>query len=444
MSEYGVVADDLTGANATGVLLTERGLPAATLFAGGAAAPGIAALLWSTASRALPAEEAYRRVVAAARELKGVGVRNWAKRIDSTVRGNLGPEIDALLDLLGPDTVAVVTPAFPASARVVAGGYLLVHGVPVSETAAARDVATPVREAHVPTLLAAQTRHRVAHLPLATVLRGAAAIAAQAQQLVADGARVLVADATTDAHLELLAAGLEASGITYFPADPGPLTAAVFARRAGLTARTTAAGAPSAASASPAEPGARRPGTSAAAGAEPRQHRPLLLVSGSVTPLTFAQLAFVRAELRTAELSVPAVGPDDLAGVARAFASSIPGDTDVVLVTTANSAADVLSDLDAASLRAVAQRLGALARELLSSRGFRGIVTTGGDVTLAVCAALGAHGIALEREVLPLAARGSLLGGRWEGLPIVTKGGLVGDNSALYLCCRSILEGDLA
>ena len=431
MSDYGVIADDLTGANATGVLLTRRGLPAATRFAGGPAAPGIDALLWSTASRALPPEESYRRVIAAARELKGIGVRNWAKRIDSTVRGNLGPEIDALLDFLGAGTVAVVTPAFPASGRVVAGGYLLVNGVPVSETAAARDVATPVREAHVPMLLAAQTKHRVAHLPLATVLRGAAAISAEAQKLVTDGARILVADATTDAHLELLVAGLEASGITYFPADPGPFTAAVFARRAGLTAGTTAAGAPSAASASPAEPGAR-------------QHRPMLLVSGSVTPLTFAQLAFVREELRTVELSVPAVEPVDLAGAAREFAASIPIDTDVVIVTTADSAADVLSDLDVDALRAVAQRLGALARELLSSRGFRGIVTTGGDVTLAVCAALGAHGIALEREVLPLAARGSLLGGRWEGLPIATKGGLVGDNSALYQCCRSILEGDLA
>lgn len=431
MSDYGVIADDLTGANATGVLLTRRGLPAATLFATGPTAPGISALLWSTASRALPPEEAYRRVIAAARELKGIGVRNWAKRIDSTVRGNLGPEIDALLDLLGADTVAVVTPAFPASGRVVAGGYLLVNGVPVSETAAARDVATPVREAHVPTLLATQTKHRVGHLPLATVLRGAAAISAEAQKLVGDGARVLVADATTDAHLELLAAGLEASGIAYFPADPGPLTAAVFGRRAGLTAGAATAGAPSAASASPAEPGAR-------------QHRPMLLVSGSVTPLTFAQLAFVREELRTVELSVPAVEPVDLASAAREFAASIPIDTDVVIVTTADSAADVLSDLDVDALRAVAQRLGGLARELLSSRGFRGIVTTGGDVTLAVCAALGAHGIALEREVLPLAARGSLLGGRWAGLPIATKGGLVGDNSALYQCCRSILEGDLA
>lgn len=444
MSDYGVIADDLTGANATGVLLTRRGLPAATLFAGGPAAPGINVLLWSTASRALPAKEAYRRVIAAARELKGIGVRNWAKRIDSTVRGNLGPEIDALLDFLDAGTIAVVTPAFPASGRVVAGGYLLVNGVPVSETAAARDVATPVREAHVPTLLAAQTKHRVVHLPLATVLRGAAAISAEAQKLVADGARILVADATTDAHLELLAAGLEASGIAYFPADPGPLTAAVFARRAALTAGTTRAAAAPTAGASPIEATARRAGMSTAAGAEPRQSRPLLLVSGSVTPLTFAQLAFVREKLRAVELSVPAVGPGDLADTARAFAASIPSDTDVVIVTTADNAADVLSDLDADALRAVAQRLGALARVLLSGHSFQGIVTTGGDVTLAVCAALGAHGIALEREVLPLAARGSLLGGRWEGLPIATKGGLVGDNSALYQCCRSILEGDLA
>lgn len=426
MSSYGVIADDLTGANATGVLLTKRGLPAATLFSAGPVDPGLAALLWSTASRALPADVAYNRVATAARALAGIGVRNWAKRIDSTVRGNLGPEVDALLDFLGSDAIAVVTPAFPASGRVVAGGYLLVNGIPVSETAAARDVATPVHESHLPTLLQAQTKRKVAHLPLSTILCGPAAVKAETMRLYAEGARVFAADTSTDEHLETLAAGLELTGLTYFPADPGPFTAAVFAKRAGLAAKSSSVASDAA---------AKAPATTDAAG-----RKPMILVSGSVTPVTFVQLGVVRNKLNTVELAIPAVGPADLPALACELAGRATAATDVLLVTTATSAADVVSGLDADSLTAVAGRLGALTKELLSLGEFEGLMTTGGDVTAAVCAALGAHGIALSHEVLPLAARGSLIGGRWAGLPIATKGGLVGDSTALYQCCLSVTE----
>lgn len=419
MAEYGVIADDLTGANATGVLLTRLGLPAATMFGRGPVPAELDVLVLSTASRALPREEAYRLVHDAASDLKRQGVTNWSKRIDSTARGNLGPEVDALLDAVGPEYVAVVTPAFPASGRAVAGGYLLVHGVPVSETAAGRDIAAPVRESHIPTLMAAQSKYQVGYIGLGAVLEGPEAVKEDVVRQAREGRRVFVADSTTDEHLSTLVQGLKSADIPYFPADPGPLTAAVFAYRAGRRGKT--------------------PGN--VPGLGPRKG-PILLVSGSVTLLTFEQLSYLEGKLRTAFVELPPRGADPEA-VAAELEGRISGGTEVAVLCSARSPGQVLEGTTAQELEAIAAKLGHAAAVLLSRRRFGGLVTTGGDVTVGVLRALGAHGIELVTEVLPLAARGRILGGPASGLDIVTKGGLVGDRTALYLCCKHISEGEM-
>src|SRR5215208_6501888 len=76
------------------------------------------------------------------------------KKLDSTLRGPIAAELAAALGASGRDR-AVVAPAFPAAGRTTVDGVQLVRGVPVHETEAKNDPRTPVREGHVPTLLAA-------------------------------------------------------------------------------------------------------------------------------------------------------------------------------------------------------------------------------------------------------------------------------------------------
>jgi uncharacterized protein YgbK (DUF1537 family) len=49
----------------------------------------------------------------------------------------------------------------------------------------------------------------------------------------------------------------------------------------------------------------------------------------------------------------------------------------------------------------------------------------------AVIEVLGATGVDVETEIQPLMVAGRLSTGPWAGLPIVTKGGLVGDGGAV-------------
>ena len=177
MPLIGAVADDLTGATTTGVLLARSKARTAVFFNEEAAqeareTASLDAILISSNSRPLPKEEAYDKVKSATNALKAMGVKYFSKRIDTTLRGGVGVEIDAMLDQLNEDTIAVVVPAMPQSRRILVGGYSVIDGVALINTPVAQDVRTPVKENYIPRLLAGQTRRKVGLVTLDQVLKG--------------------------------------------------------------------------------------------------------------------------------------------------------------------------------------------------------------------------------------------------------------------------------
>ena len=121
MPLIGAVADDLTGATTTGVLLARSKARTAVFFNEEAAqeareTASLDAILISSNSRPLPKEEAYDKVKSATNALKAMGVKYFSKRIDTTLRGGVGVEIDAMLDQLNEDKVKE-QPAKPAPSK---------------------------------------------------------------------------------------------------------------------------------------------------------------------------------------------------------------------------------------------------------------------------------------------------------------------------------------
>jgi len=94
--EAAIIADDFTGANATGILLKKKGLKVTTLLKPNSNIDKINAevISISTNSRSIDPKEAYKRVYEATKTVIK-STPYVAKRIDSTLRGNLGAEIDA-------------------------------------------------------------------------------------------------------------------------------------------------------------------------------------------------------------------------------------------------------------------------------------------------------------------------------------------------------------
>src|SRR5699024_10260601 len=116
-------------------------------------------------------------------------------RIDSTVRGKIGLEIDTVLDNIGDDRVAIVVGAFPDSGRIASGGYLLVHGVPVQETDVAKDPVKGIHTSFIPELIKEQSAHSVGYIGLNHVLNGTKQLAASISEQIHKKNRIIVIDA---------------------------------------------------------------------------------------------------------------------------------------------------------------------------------------------------------------------------------------------------------
>lgn len=398
-----VIADDLTGACDVGaellpwpggvVVLPD---PAATPPAPG---PLVVA---NTQSRTLPAAEAGGRV---ARVLAGAAgsCTILLKKIDTGLRGPLGAELDAAMDAVGAGE-AFVLPAIPEVGRTTERGCQLIDGVPVHETAFARDPQNPVRESHVASVLEATGRRPTGEIALAAVRAadgGAAAVAAAR----ASGATVLVCDARTDDDLARMVRVLLARPRPVVLAGSIGLARAVRAALAGAEAR-------------PPDPSAAPGGTG------------VLGVVGSAHPTAHAQAA---CAAETAGAVLLPVSLDDPAAAGRGAAARLRAGASVLLLAPATPVADgspaVLAALRAAAVAA------------LTEAPPRGLLIVGGETAHAVLAGLRHPPLVLERRVAPLAVRGRVAAGRWAGLPVVTKGGSSGPIDLVAGLVRALRGG---
>jgi D-threonate/D-erythronate kinase len=403
-----VVGDDMTGANATGALFAGRGMRTVTV-----AEPANLArladefdvLVVDIASRHLPAEQAARRVREAVAAASASGVELVVKRVDTTLRGNVGAELDAALQQRGRaarGTVrALMVPAFPAAGRTTVGGIQLVDGIALTETDAARDPLDPVRSSRVASIVAAQTDRSIAEVPLDLVLAGGRELSAALRS----STDVVVCDAQTSGHLRAIAAAAARvaadDGVEWLSVDPGPFGAelAVHLRLAPSSA------------------------------APP----PVLVVSGSLTRTTRDQLLELE-RLRGVRFVDVDAGRLDVGGVLGRLRELLAAAPSPGAVGVRALPAEGNDRVSAEAARRIPEALGEIVRRCLTDRPVGGLYVTGGDVTVRVLAALGAEGIELEEEVLPLAVAGRLRGGPHGGLPFTTKGGLIGGPLAAVAC----------
>lgn len=390
MRRLGIIADDLTGAMDTGVQFAKYGLHTAVALTEDCVLQADVVVL-STDSRALRPTEANERVRAAAARLAG---RSVYKKIDSTMRGNVGAEIDGLLDSLDYER-ALVAPSFPSAGRTVEDGRLLVHGIPLEQSSFARDPLCPARESHVPGLVARQTRRAVGHLPLSLVHQGPCAI----NQAFAECREpIVVADAIDQEQLGGLAVALVSADVAWLPCGS-----------AGLAQEWLwALGVPKV---SPVP--------------WPADDRPVLVVAGTRHPATQRQLR--RAE-QQGELEL--VHANHERAVIQRAVALLRGGRNVALTSAFRSYRVGPAD-------DIAVGLAQVAAQVLEEAPVSGLVLTGGDTARCVCSALGATALRIVDEVQPGVPAGLSSGGG-ELRRIVTKAGGLGGDDAVVESIRYI------
>lgn len=428
MPRIGAVADDLTGATTTGVLLARSKAKTAVFFNEKAAANAegtdtLDAILISSNSRALPSTAAFDIVTTATKALQTMGVEYYSKRIDTTLRGGIGVEIDAMMDAIGNKVVAVVVPAMPQSRRIVVGGYSIIDGVPLIRTPVAQDVRTPVTENYVPRLLQNQSRRQVGLVKLSTVLKGADAIAAKLQRKREKGDEIIVVDAVSIEDVEAIARACVKLGWNVLAVDPGPFTAKLAYCR-GLVG----------------EEEANIPENSL-----DNHGKTILIAAGSASPVTKRQMEVLCEDPRHLRVMVDPVKliaggktaddeVEEIIQVALEFLDQAFPPRALLFETALHG---VLLDLDEEDADRgyyggqcadmINACLGRIIKGVVDARRdqIAGLYCTGGDTEVNVCNALGVQCLEVVDYVIAQTDVGALTG-KYAGIPIIGKGGLTG------------------
>ncbi len=204
----GIIADDLTGACDTALQFHLEGGNTRILLDTTAVTQAARTQTWlvNTDSRHLDSLDAATSARKSVRFLhQQIKLERFYKKIDSTLRGHIAQESLAILDELHWQA-AIIAPAYPDQGRRTVGGYQIIRGVPVGQTETALDPLFPVRQSHLPTLMAqtAGDENLVGYIPLSKVMDGAGPILMAIQEQIQQSRKLIVVDACTDTDLEQL------------------------------------------------------------------------------------------------------------------------------------------------------------------------------------------------------------------------------------------------
>jgi uncharacterized protein YgbK (DUF1537 family) len=391
--KFGIIADDLTGALDTGLEFWKKGLKTVVVTSSLSIAEHARrfdAIAVCTSSRLSSPREARDKVAKAAARLKKHGAKFFYKKVDSTLRGNIGTEIEAVMDELQIRTTIIV-PALPEQGRAVMNGNLLVDGKPLDKTNFKRDPINPISEPNIPALIEGQTRKKVGLITLPTV-RGN--LVREIEALKRRGVNIIVLDAVTRKDLGRIAESIAKTGLSRLSCGSSGL-AAELPLAFGLCDRP----------------------------------QPTVVLSGSLNPVTKAQIMKME---KTLDPFVVKFDPKffvkrfnhclkDLDKVLEA----VKGGQDTVLCLW-NGEGFYKSEKDRAlsSFRRVV-------RKITSKERFGNLVVVGGETASQACRAMGTNAIEIEDEVDLGIACARILNGKLKGIRIVTKAGGFGEENAL-------------
>jgi uncharacterized protein YgbK (DUF1537 family) len=380
----GCIADDFTGATDLANTLTRRGMATVVLLGvppEDFTVPEADAIVIALKSRSVPAADAVRLSLAALAWLERAGARQlffkYCSTFDSTDAGNIGPVAEALLAALGAE-FSVVCPAFPATGRTVYQGYLFVGNVLLSESSMRHHPLNPMADAALVRVLQRQSRGRVGLIAYDIVRQGSAAIRDAMEMLRADGVRLAIVDALTDA--DLTAIGAACTGLKLITGGSGlALGLPENFRQAGVLQQKTA-------------------------GALPAIEGYAAVLAGSCSAATQRQVNEMKRHCESFEIDpIELRSRNDVVQQALQWARSRLGERPLLIYSTADPGSVEKAQAALGRERAghlVEQALGNIAKGLVSL-GVRRLVVAGGETSGAVVTALGVEGLRIGVEIDP-------------------------------------------
>lgn len=391
MAKLLIIADDLTGALDTGVQLAKHRVSTLVLpqTEDLPAAWQSEVVVFNTGSRHASPAAASQAVSSAVEMGKKHGVRHFYKKTDSTLRGNIGSELQALLRASGAQRLTFV-PAFPRLRRTTAGGVQFVAGVELHKTEYARDPLNPIRSSDVAHLVQEQADaevHKVSLSDLPTLHQ-------------AGGEGIFLFDCSSEEHLDEI--GCAISGLGWTQALAG--SAGFADRLADLLGL------------------ARTPPPQPESAFSPR----ILVVNGSMNPAAARQVA----KAKHSGYPVMYVGAPRAQRTEDLLQAITMQSSDCVVLSSIE--ADVGRPSPAAqspaAMLSFAGNFGRLAADVMERAGFQLLIVFGGDTLAGIVRALDCQSIVPLAEIMPGVALSKFCGRGKEILAVSKAGGFGGDD----------------
>lgn len=411
--KFAIIADDYTGAGDSGIHFSRTGRQIDLLLQGehlGELLHHSNGVTLTTESRFLDPESAASAVAALIRQCQAAGFRQFFKKIDSTLRGNPGSEIESALKATGRKAALICT-AMPTTGRTCVDGSIYLGDLPLHKTEIGDDPFNPVSTSSVVELLGRQTLLPAGAVSIQDIEADGdgTTLAANLRSLVDKGIRLIVADAATDSHLLALARQIDA-------ADFLPVGAGGFAKALAETHKL------------PVPPMGKR--------TDIHPQGPILAVIGSLAGVSRRQadIACESSSYRPFDIQLE-YGQDDIEREFSRFLAGMGHGPPNILLRVSDAVRP--ARVSKKEGERVARLLGDAATVICRYYECRTVFSTGGSTSMGVARALGIRAVTLVDEIMPGVVLGSCsapnAGVKW----FISKAGGFGDKEIL----KSIAAG---
>ncbi|WP_059105358.1 four-carbon acid sugar kinase family protein [Shouchella shacheensis] len=428
--EIAILADDLTGANDSGVQLAKAGLETSVWLNGESKSEQLPdAVVVDTDSRGLPPHQAKEKIYEVMASVGACQPSTVFKKIDSTLRGNVGAEMEAMIEVWQPEYV-FLTPSFPKNKRIVKEGTLYVDGSPIGETEFAENKADPVADSRIRDHLKRQFKGPLIEVTEELWEKEDQEIVAWINEQKRGATPIFICDATNEHTLNRLAAFAKQQSARLLLAGSAGLSSALTFER----------------------------GREAKKFVIPQRSKdPLLFLVGSMSEVSQKQVANLLKLPQTQGIKINAAKAIHVDEGVRARecervivdAQKVlhQGRVPVVYSGAARSEVEAVHDYasqNQVERHAVARRIVSLlavaGEALIRAQSFQAIVMTGGDTAKALCKKLAIEELRLLDEFetgIPVAQ----FVGQLENSYAITKAGAFGNEETFVKIHQFFLEG---
>jgi uncharacterized protein YgbK (DUF1537 family) len=426
-----VIADDLTGGSDTGAQFAKKGYTTQLISVTKILNENFSkyldkdVLVLNTNTRGVDSKTASRLMFELFQNKYIKRIPIIYKKIDSTLRGNVGFEVDAIMQATGI-SLSFLCPSFPEQNRIMANGILLLNGKPLTLLKNSFNNSLPIKKSNVVELLKRQSSQNIGWIDLNLVAANKGILKSAVNREVAEQKRILIFDAVRSKDLRNIAdvafdlkqklllvgsAGLAKEVVGIMPPPKNKLSQK-------LSANTT----------------------------KKRKH--VLFICGSASSISHLQINRIQQNntISTFELEPSLLQKEKkLIEAQEKTISSSLGNT----LKNGNGILRVNSEKPSKNqtlVRSISRKIPSSLGRIVSMALEKSklnvddllLILIGGETSCEVLRSMGFQGLHIEGEIIPGVPICRIIGGKWSRLLLITKAGSFGDESTFEEILKSI------